>query len=146
MSNQLLLSLKEVIVSYHKKEIFKDLDLIIHRKDFIALVGNNGAGKSTLMNVLTENHEIDNGEIWKIDNLKISYFNQNFFFNDESQSIEKEIYSILLDKNEDFQIDIFCNYLGLDKNSIIKNLSGGQKRRVGLIKTLINKSDILLLD
>ena len=146
MSNQLLLSIKEVIVSYHKKEIFKDLDLIIHRKDFIALVGKNGAGKSTLMNVLTENHEIDNGEIWKIDNLKISYFNQNFFFNDESQSIEKEIYSILLDKNEDFQIDIFCNYLGLDKNSIIKNLSGGQKRRVGLIKTLINKSDILLLD
>ena len=146
MSNQLLLSLKEVIVSYHKKEIFKDLDLVIHRKDFIALVGKNGAGKSTLMNVLTENHEIDNGEIWKIDNLKISYFNQNFFFNDESQSIEKEIYSILLDKNEDFQIDIFCNYLGLDKNSLIKNLSGGQKRRVGLIKTLINKSDILLLD
>ena len=110
------------------------------------MVGKNGAGKSTLMNVLTENHEIDNGEIWKIDNLKISYFSQNFFFNDESQSIEKEIYSILLDKNEDFQIDIFCNYLGLDKNSLIKNLSGGQKRRVGLIKTLINKSDILLLD
>jgi len=146
MSNQLLLSLKEVIVSYHKKEVFKELDLIIHRKDFIALVGKNGAGKSTLMNVLTENHEIDNGEIWKIDNLKISYFNQNFFFIDESQSIEEEIYSILLDKNEDFQIDIFCNYLGLDKNSLIKNLSGGQKRRVGLIKTLINKSDILLLD
>jgi len=146
MSNQLLLSLKEVIVSYHKKEVFKELDLIIHRKDFIALVGKNGAGKSTLMNVLTENHEIDNGEIWKIDNLKISYFNQNFFFIDEDQSIEKEIYSILLDKNEDFQIDIFCNYLGLDKNSLIKNLSGGQKRRVGLIKTLINKSDILLLD
>ena len=145
MSNQLLLSLKEVIVSYHKKEVFKELDLIIHRKDFIALVGKNGAGKSTLMNVLTENHEIDNGEIWKIDNLKISYFNQNFFFIDEGQSIEKEIYSILLDKNEDFQIDIFCNYLGLDKNSLIKNLSGGQKRRVGLIKTLINKSDILLL-
>ena len=146
MSNQLLLSLKEVIVRYHKKEVFKELDLIIHRKDFIALVGKNGAGKSTLMNVLTENHEIDNGEIWKIDNLKISYFNQNFFFIDEGQSIEKEIYSILLDKNEDFQIDIFCNYLGLDKNSLIKNLSGGQKRRVGLIKTLINKSDILLLD
>ena len=146
MSNQLLLSLKEVLVSYHKKEIFKNLDLIIHRKDFIALVGKNGAGKSTLMNVLTNNHEIDHGEIWKIDNLKISYFNQTFFFNDESQTIEKEIYSILVDKNEDYQIDIFCNYLGLDKNSIIKNLSGGQKRRVGLIKTLINKSDILLLD
>ena len=146
MSNQLLLSLKEVLVSYHKKEIFKNLDLIIHRKDFIALVGKNGAGKSTLMNVLTNNHEIDHGEIWKIDNLKISYFNQNFFFNDESQTIEKEIDSMLVDKNEDYQIDIFCNYLGLDKNTIIKNLSGGQKRRVGLIKTLINKSDILLLD
>ena len=41
---QLLFSLKEGSVSYHKKEILKELDINIHRKDFIALVGKNGAG------------------------------------------------------------------------------------------------------
>ena len=146
MNSQLLFSLKEVIVSYHKHEIFYDLDLNIQRKDFIALVGKNGVGKSTLMNVISGNHEIDKGEIWSIDNISVRYFSQNLQFDNENQSIENEVLSILENHEEDFQIDIFCNFMNLDKNLIIKNLSGGQKRRVGLIKTLINKSDILLLD
>jgi len=146
MNSQLLLSLKEVIISYHKNEIFNNLDLNIHRKDFIALVGKNGVGKSTLMNVISGKHELDTGEIWNIENISIKYFSQNLNFNNENQSIEKEILVNLENQNEDFQIDIFCNYMNLDKNEIIRNLSGGQKRRVGLIKTLINKSDLLLLD
>ena len=146
MNSQLLFSLKEVIVSYHKHEIFYDLDLNIQRKDFIALVGKNGVGKSTLMNVISGNHEIDKGEIWSIDNISVRYFSQNLQFDNENQSIEHEVLTILENHEEDFQIDIFCNFMNLDKNLIIKNLSGGQKRRVGLIKTLINKSDILLLD
>lgn len=146
MSSQLLFSLKEAIVSYHKNELFHNLDLNIHRKDFIALVGKNGVGKSTLMNVISGAHEIDNGEIWKIDNFSIRYFNQNFQFGDENRSIEKEILSSLNNREEEYQIDVFCNYLNIDKSLFIKNLSGGQKKRVGLIKTLINKSDLLLLD
>jgi ATPase subunit of ABC transporter with duplicated ATPase domains len=78
MNSQLLFSLKEAIVSYHKNEIFHNLDLNIHRKDFIALVGKNGVGKSTLMNVISGGHEIDNGEIWKIDNFSIKYFIKTF--------------------------------------------------------------------
>ena len=146
MNSQLLFSLKDVIVSYHKNEIFHNLDLNIHRKDFIALVGKNGVGKSTLMNVISGKHEIDNGEIWSVDNVSIRYFSQNLQFENKNQTIENEILSILENHEEDFQIDVFCNFMNLDKNLIIKNLSGGQKRRVGLIKTLINKSDILLLD
>lgn len=146
MSSQLLFSLKEAIISYHKNELFNNLDLNIHRKDFIALVGKNGAGKSTLMNVISGVHEIDNGEIWKIDNFSFKYFNQNFQFINENQSIEKEIASSLINLEEEYQIDVFCNYLNINKNLYIKNLSGGQKKRVGLIKTLINKSDLLLLD
>ena len=49
-------------------------------------------------------------------------------------------------EEEEYQVDVFCNYLNIDKNLSIKNLSGGQKKRVGLIKTLINRSDLLLLD
>ena len=144
--NQLLFSLKEGSISYHKNEIFKELDLNIHRKDFIALVGKNGAGKSTLMNVISGQHEIDLGEIWSIDNIAVNYFNQNYKLQNENNTVEKEILSAITNQDDIYEIDIFCNNLGVDKNSLIKNLSGGQKRRVGLIKTLIKPSDLLLLD
>ena len=144
--NQLLFSLKEGSISYHKNEIFKELDLNIHRKDFIALVGKNGAGKSTLMNVISGQHEIDLGEIWSIDNIAVNYFNQNYKLQNENNTVEKEILSAITNQDDFYEIDIFCNNLSLDKNSLIKNLSGGQKRRVGLIKTLIKPSDLLLLD
>ena len=144
--NQLLFSLKEGSISYHKNEIFKELDLNIHRKDFIALVGKNGAGKSTLMNVISGQHEIDLGEIWSIDNISVNYFNQNYKLQNENNTVEKEILSAITNQDDIYEIDIFCNNLSLDKNSLIKNLSGGQKRRVGLIKTLIKPSDLLLLD
>ena len=144
--NQLLFSLKEGSISYHKNEIFKELDLNIHRKDFIALVGKNGAGKSTLMNVISGQHEIDLGEIWSIDNIAVNYFNQNYKLQNENNTVEKEILSAISNQDDIYEIDIFCNNLSLDKNSLIKNLSGGQKRRVGLIKTLIKPSDLLLLD
>ena len=144
--NQLIFSLKEGSISYHKNEIFKDLDLNIHRKDFIALVGKNGAGKSTLMNVISGQHEIDLGEIWSIDNIAVNYFNQNYKLQNENNTVEKEILSVITNQDDIYEIDIFCNNLSVDKNSLIKNLSGGQKRRVGLIKTLIKPSDLLLLD
>jgi len=144
--NQLLFSLKEGSISYHKNEIFKELDLNIHRKDFIALVGKNGAGKSTLMNVISGQHEIDLGEIWSIDNIAVNYFNQNYKLQNENNTVEKEILSVITNQDDIYEIDIFCNNLSVNKNSLIKNLSGGQKRRVGLIKTLIKPSDLLLLD
>ena len=144
--NQLIFSLKEGSISYHKNEIFKELDLNIHRKDFIALVGKNGAGKSTLMNVISGQHEIDLGEIWSIDNIAVNYFNQNYKLQNENNTVEKEILSAITNQDDIYEIDIFCNNLSVDKNSLIKNLSGGQKRRVGLIKTLIKPSDLLLLD
>ena len=144
--NQLIFSLREGSISYHKNEIFKELDLNIHRKDFIALVGKNGAGKSTLMNVISGQHEIDLGEIWSIDNIAVNYFNQNYKLQNENNTVEKEILSAITNQDDIYEIDIFCNNLSVDKNSLIKNLSGGQKRRVGLIKTLIKPSDLLLLD
>ena len=53
---------------------------------------------TTLMNVISGNHEIDNGELWNIDNLSIKYFNQNFRFNDENQSVNDEITSSIKNK------------------------------------------------
>ena len=145
MVNNLIFSLRETAISFGKKIIFDNLDINIHRRDLIALIGKNGVGKSTLMKIISNKQDIDQGELWKQKGLRVSYFSQQFDLN-EINTVEKELLNILKDKDEGFKIDILCNNLAIDKKSYIKNLSGGQKRRVGLIKSLIIESDILLLD
>ena len=146
MSSSLIYSLREAYISYSKKEIFTDLTFNLQRGELIALVGKNGVGKSTLMNVISGKQDIDQGEVWSPEGLKLSYFNQDFHFINEDQTIENELSKLFKDENEYYKIDIFCENLFLDKTKNIKTLSGGQKRRVGLIKSLIVDSDILLLD
>ena len=145
MVSDLIFSLRETSVSFGKKIIFDNLDVNIHRKDLIALIGKNGVGKSTLMRIISDKQDLDQGEVWKLNNIRVSFFSQKFEL-EESYSIEKELLNNLDNEEDSFKIDIFCNNLQLNKKDIIKNLSGGQKRRVGLIKSLINESDILLLD
>ena len=145
MASDLIFSVREASVSFGKKIIFDNLDVNIHRGDLIALIGKNGVGKSTLMRIITDKQDLDHGELWRQKSLRISYFSQQFNLKEEN-TVEKELMTVLLTEDEQYKIDIFCNNLSLDKKDIIHNLSGGQKRRVGLIKTLIVESDILLLD
>ena len=65
---------------------------------------------------------------------------------DKTKTIEQELSENLSKKDEKYKIDVYCNHLNLDKKTYINKISGGQKRRVGLIKSLIDESDILLLD
>ena len=145
MQSDLIFSLRDVDVRFGKKEIFNNLHLNIHRNDLIALVGKNGVGKTTLMKIIMGNQELDNGELWSYPNLKISYFTQNFEI-DFSKTVEEEIMKVILKDEEKFKIDMYCDNLNLNKKEKINNLSGGQKRRIFLIKSLIPDSDIILLD
>ena len=145
MQSDLIFSLRDVDVRFGKKEIFNNLNLNIHRNDLIALVGKNGVGKTTLMKIIMGNQELDNGELWSYPNLKISYFTQNFEI-DFSKTVEEEIMKVIFKDEEKFKIDMYCHNLNLNKKEKINNLSGGQKRRIFLIKSLITDSDIILLD
>ena len=145
MPSDLIFSLREVDVRFGKKEIFKNLNLNIHRNDLIALVGKNGVGKTTLMKIIMGTQDLDNGELWSYPNLQISYFTQNFEI-DLSKTVEEEMMKVVLSDDEKYKIDIYCDNLNLNKHATTDSLSGGQKRRIALAKSLIPDSDIVLLD
>ncbi len=144
MVSDLIFSLREVEIKFGKKIIFQNLDLNLHKKDMIALVGKNGVGKSTLMKTISGEQDIDNGIIWNFPDLKVSYFNQKFekIYN---SSILESFKDLINEKNKHY-IDIFCERLNLNKHSDINSLSGGQIRKVYLIRSLLKESDVLLLD
>ena len=144
MPSDLIFSLREVEIKFGKKTIFQNLDLNLHKKDIVALVGKNGVGKSTLMKTISGEQDVDNGIIWNFPNLKVSYFNQKFEKINNSTILEC-LEDLINEKNKHY-IDIFCERLNLNKLSEISSLSGGQIRKVYLIRSLLKESDVLLLD
>ena len=144
MPSDLLFSLRDVEIKFGKKIIFQDLNLNLHKGDMIALVGKNGVGKTTLMKTIYGDQDLDAGELWNFPNLKVGYFNQKFEKLNNT-SVEENLSDLTNDKNQHF-VDIFCNKLNLDKSAKMDDLSGGQKRKVFLIRSLMKEFDVLLLD
>ncbi len=144
MPSDLIFSLRDVEIKFGKKTIFQNLDLNLHKKDMIALVGKNGVGKSTLMKTIKGEQDVDNGIIWNFPNLKVSYFNQKFEKINNSTILES--FKDLINEKNKHYIDIFCERLNLNKLSDINSLSGGQIRKVYLIRSLLKEFDVLLLD
>ena len=144
MVSDLLFSLREVEVKFGKKIIFQNLDLNLHKRDMVALVGKNGVGKTTLMKIINGEQDIDNGKKWNLPGIKVSYFNQKF--SDFINGTILDTFKDLINESNKHFIDIYCNRLNLNKNSNVESLSGGQKRKVYLIRSLLKDSDILLLD
>ena len=148
MPPPLLLSVRDALVRYSQEPIFQGLTFNIHERARIALVGKNGAGKSTLMNIITGSQELDDGERWEEPGTTIGYLRQDITPK-EGQTIFEYIFEEIKDDERElhaYKVDIVAEALHLDVQAKMTRLSGGQLRRAGLARALVEEPDILLLD
>ena len=152
-----MLEAKNLSKRYGKNIVVNNVNLKIDSDKFIAILGPNGAGKSTLINMMIGILEPSSGQI-TYGNLKVSsskykqkigvVFQDSIL--DENLSVKKNLtYRLQMYKNIDnswFEdlLDEFMLRELLNQN--YGNLSGGQKRRVDIARSLLNKPEILFLD
>ena len=148
MSSQLLFSVKDASVRYKETPVFQDLSLNIHQGKRIALIGKNGAGKSTIMNIISGIKDLDDGDKWEEPGISVGYLGQEFEFNN-FETVFDFIFSNISGEERElykYKVDIIAEALSLDVKKQMKMLSGGQIRRAGIARALVEEPDILLLD
>ena len=148
MASQLIFSIKDAMVRFRETPVFKDLTLNIHQGKRIALIGKNGAGKSTIMNIISGIKTLDDGDKWEEPGITVGYLGQEFKFNEDETVFEFIFSNIFGEERELYQykVDIIAEALDLEVKKNMKMLSGGQLRRAGIARALVEEPDILLLD
>lgn len=147
-SGRHVVTLKDVSKSYGNLEILKQTTASIERGDKIALIGANGKGKSTLLRIIAGSEPIE-GERTIGYNVNAGFYAQHQL---ESLHLENEILEELKQagsgKTEQELRGVLGCFLFSDEDVFkkIKVLSGGEKSRVALAKTLISEANFLLLD
>ncbi|MEO9474743.1 MAG: ribosomal protection-like ABC-F family protein [Cyclobacteriaceae bacterium] len=141
-------TLRDISKSYGDLDILKNAEGLIERGDKIALVGANGKGKSTLLRIITNNEPFD-GKVETGHNVIDTFYAQHQL---ESLGVDNEILEELKQAGSgktDMELrGVLGCFLFSDDEVFkkIKVLSGGEKSRVALAKTLISEANFLLLD
>ena len=143
-----LLNIEHVSKIFGEKRIFDDVSYGIHEGDKIGIIGINGTGKTTLLKIIAGLEEPDEGQVIRQNGLRITYLPQNPEFPKGAKVLEYVIAGKLdHDWNTESEAKSILNKLDIkDHFANIDTLSGGQKKRVALARTLMNQSDVLILD
>lgn len=148
-----VLELKEASYSIEGKTLLDHFDLLIQTNERLGITGKNGAGKSTLLNILAERTPLDNGVIEVGETVRLAYYTQQ----NETLDPNKRMIAYLQEAAEEVKqrdgsqisvAEILERFLfpRFMHGTLIGKLSGGEKRRLYLLKLLIQQPNVLLLD
>ncbi|ABE32490.1 heme ABC exporter, ATP-binding protein CcmA [Paraburkholderia xenovorans LB400] len=147
-----VIEFKNVSKSYGDRLLLDNVSFKIPAGAIVGIIGPNGAGKSTLFRMLTGREQPDSGEIVQGPTVKLAYVDQSRDALDSSKTVFEEISGgadvLTVGKYETpsrAYIGRF-NFKGGDQQKIVGNLSGGERGRLHLAKTLISGGNVLLLD
>ena len=143
-----ILNIEHVSKIFGEKVIFDDVSYGIHQGDKIGIIGINGTGKTTILKIIAGLEEPDEGQIVMQNGLRITYLPQNPEFPPNATILD---YVADGKWQRDWatasEAANILNKLGItDHEEKIEHLSGGQKKRVALARTLVNPADVLILD
>jgi ATP-binding cassette subfamily F protein 3 len=143
-----IITLNNISKAYGPVEILKNTSISIERGDKIALIGANGKGKSTLLRIVAGEDEVEGERVMGYNVIRAFYAQHQL----ESLKVDNEILEELVQAGSGKTDQELRNVLGCflftdeDVFKKIKVLSGGEKSRVALAKTLISEANFLLLD
>jgi ATP-binding cassette subfamily F protein uup len=148
-----ILELKHINKSFDNKKIIHNFDYVFAKGEKIGIVGINGAGKSTFLNIITELIEPDSGKVNLGQTTKIGYFKQS----DDSFDLDKRLIEIIkedaevieLSNGDKLSASQFLQMFGFspeNQYTPVSKLSGGERRRLQLVKVLLTNPNFLILD
>ncbi|WP_148132829.1 ABC-F family ATP-binding cassette domain-containing protein [Candidatus Formimonas warabiya] len=142
-----VLEVSKLAHRYGSKRLFSDLNFIITNGEKVALIGDNGTGKSTILKNLIGEILPEEGTAKFGPRVKVGYFSQGHETLDERKTVLEEIiYSF--DKRKEEARSLLAAFLfrGDEVEKKIRDLSGGEKSRIALLKLLLQGANFLVLD
>lgn len=147
-----VINFENVSFAFPDKQILTDFNLLVQNKDRIGIVGDNGVGKSTLLNLINGDLQPTSGKLEIGETVRIGYFSQLPKDMDE----DKRVINYLQEVADEVKTsvgttsvtDLLEQFLfpRSTHGTLISKLSGGEKKRLYLLKILIEKPNVLLLD
>lgn len=140
-----ILNAEKISKTYGEKVLFDKVVLGVNKGDKIGVIGVNGTGKSTFLKIIAGIEEPDAGEIVSGRGVTVSYLAQAPQFNPGDTIVGY----VIKDKNNasEAEAKTILTKLGItDFDAAINTLSGGQRKRVALARTLVSPAEVLILD
>ncbi|MGN6237546.1 energy-dependent translational throttle protein EttA [Dyella sp.] len=149
---QEVIEFKDVTKSFGDRMLIEDLSFKIPPGAIVGVIGPNGAGKSTLMKMIMGKETPDSGEVKLGHTTKLAYVDQSRDALDPKNNVWQEVSGgsdILTIGNFEIQSRAYIgrfNFKGTDQQKIVGQLSGGERGRLHMAKTLLQGGNVLLLD